>query len=161
VTPGHPTQAGAAEAKPEARDRPRCDTVGGMATVEDARRIALALPGTSEKISWGTPHWRVRDKGFAWERPLRKTDLAALGDDATTGEILGVRVADLEEKEALVAAEPEVFFTIPHLDGYPAVLVRLGAIGVDELTEVITDAWLDRAPKALRETFLKEREDLA
>lgn len=126
-------------------------------SLEDARRIALALPGATEKVSWGSPHWRVRDKGFAWERPLRKGDLAALGDAAPTGEILGVRVADLEEKEALLAAEPDVFFTIPHLDGYPAVLVRLAAIDVDELTEVITDAWIDRAPATLREPFLRER----
>ena len=90
-----------------------------MATLEDARRIALSLPATSEKVSWGSLHWRVRDKGFAWERPLRKTDLAALGDAAPTGEILGVRVADLEEKDALIAAEPDVFFTIPHFDSYP------------------------------------------
>jgi hypothetical protein len=123
-------------------------------TLEDARRIALGLPGTSEKVSWGSLHWRVGDKGFAWERPLRKPDLAALGDDAPRGEILGVRVAGLGEKDALVAAEPDVFFTIPHLDGYPAVLVRLDAIELDELAEVITDAWLDRAPKRLREEFL-------
>jgi hypothetical protein len=128
-----------------------------MASVDEARRIALALPGTSEKVSWGRLHWRVRDKGFAWERPLGQKDLADLGDDAPAGEILGVRVADLGEKDALVAAEPDVFFTIPHLDGYPAVLVRLDAIEVDELTEVITDAWLDRAPKTLREAFLTER----
>jgi len=126
-----------------------------MSTLEDARRVALALPGTSEKTSWGSPHWRVRDKGFAWERPLGKGDRAALGDAAPTGEILGVRVADLVEKEALLAAEPDVFFTIPHLDGFPAVLVRLAAIDVDELAEVITDAWLDRAPTTLREPFLR------
>ena len=131
-----------------------------MASLDEARQIALALPGTSEKVSWGTLHWRVRDKGFAWERPLRKTDLAALaalGQDAPSGEILGVRVADLGEKEALVAAEPDVFFTIPHLDGFPAVLVRLAAIEVDELTEMITDAWLDRAPRTLRAEFLRDR----
>jgi hypothetical protein len=128
-----------------------------MATLDEARRIALALPGATEKVSWGSLHWRVRDKGFAWERPLRRGDLAALGDAAPTGEILGVRVADLEERTSLVAAEPEVFFTIPHLDTFPAVLVRLAAIDVAELTEVITDAWLDRAPKALREAFLRER----
>ncbi|GAA3568066.1 MmcQ/YjbR family DNA-binding protein [Microlunatus spumicola] len=128
-----------------------------MASLEDARRIALALPGATEKVSWGSLHWRVRDKGFAWERPLRKGDLAALGDDAPAGEVLGVRVADLEEKDALIAAEPDVFFTVPHFDGYPAVLVRLDAIDVPELTEVVIDAWLDRAPTKLRETFLRER----
>lgn len=126
-------------------------------TLEDARRIALALPGTSEKVSWGSLHWRVRDKGFAWERPLGKKDRADLGEDAPSGQILGVRVADLGEKDALVAAEPDVFFTIPHFDGYPAVLVRLDAIDEAELTEVITDAWFDRAPKTLRETFLLEQ----
>jgi hypothetical protein len=125
-----------------------------MSGLEDARRIALALPGTSEKVSWGSLHWRVRDKGFAWERPLRRSDLEALGDAAPAGEILGVRVADLGEKDALVAAEPDVFFTVPHLDGFPAVLVRLSAIDVGELTEVITDAWLDRAPTTLRQAFL-------
>ena len=128
-----------------------------MATLEDARRIALGLPATSEKLSWGSLHWRVRDKGFAWERPLNKTDRAALdglGREIPDGEILGVRVADLGEKDALVAAEPHAFFTVPHLDGYPAVLVRLGAIELDELTEVITDAWLDRAPTTLRAAFL-------
>lgn len=128
-----------------------------MATLDDARRIALSLPDTSEKTSWGSAHWRVHDRGFVWERPLRKSDLAALGDDAPDGEILGVRVADLEEKDTLIAAEPEVFFTIPHFDGFPAVLVRLEAIDVDELTELVTDAWLDRAPKKLREAFLAEQ----
>ncbi|GAB2591629.1 MmcQ/YjbR family DNA-binding protein [Microlunatus antarcticus] len=128
-----------------------------MATLAEARRIALALPATSEKVSWGSLHWRVRDKGFAWERPLNRTDLAALGDDAPTGEIVAVRVADLGERDALIAAEPEVFFTVPHLDGFPAVLVRLAAVDVTELTELITDAWLDRAPKTLRETFLRGR----
>ena len=128
-----------------------------MATLDDARRIALSLPDTSERISWGSAHWRVHDRGFVWERPLRKTDLAALGDDAPEGEILGVRVADLEEKDTLIVAEPEVFFTIPHLAGYPAVLVRLEAIELDELTELVTDAWLDRAPKRLRDAYLSER----
>ena len=125
-----------------------------MATLDDARRIALALPGTAEKTSWGSLHWRVHDKGFAWERPLRKTDLAELGDDAPTGEILGVRVSDIGERDTLIAAEPDVFFTIAHFKDFPAVLVRLTSIGVDELAEVITDAWLDRAPKKLREAFL-------
>ena len=128
-----------------------------MSTLEDARRIALGLPGATEKVSWGSLHWRVRDKGFAWERPLTKPDLAALGDAAPSGQVLGVRVADLQEKEALVAAEPDVFFTVPHLDGFPAVLVRVAVIDVAELTEVITDGWLDRAPRTLRETFLRER----
>ena len=128
-----------------------------MATLDEVRRIALALPGATEKVSWGSLHRRVRDRGLAWERPARQGDLAALGDDAPTGEILAVRVADVEERTSLVAAEPEVFFTIPPFDGFPAVLVRRAAIEVAELAEVITEAWVDRAPETLRETFLRER----
>lgn len=124
-----------------------------MATWEDVRRIALALPETSERSSFGSPHWRVKDKGFVWERPLRRADLDALGVDAPDGPILGVRVADVGVKEALVADDPVVFFTTPHFDGYPAVLVRLERIAVDELDELIVDAWLLRAPKRLAKEY--------
>jgi hypothetical protein len=124
-----------------------------VATWEDVRRIALALPETSERGSWGSPQWRVKDKGFVWERPLRRADLDALGDDAPDGPILGVRVADVGVKEALVADDPAVFFTTPHFDGYPAVLVRLERIAVDELDELIVDAWLLRAPKRLAKEY--------
>jgi hypothetical protein len=120
-----------------------------VATWEDVRRIALALPATSERTSWGSASWRVKDKGFVWERPLGKADRAALGDDAPDGPILGVRVADVGVKEALIADDPAVFFTIPHFDGYPAVLVRLDRIDVEELEEVVVEAWLLRAPKRL------------
>ena len=74
--------------------------------------------------------WRVRDKGFVWERPLRAADLRALGDDAPAFSILGARVEHLVAKEALLADESGVFFTTPHFDGYPAVLVRLDEITV-------------------------------
>ncbi len=120
-----------------------------MATWDDVRRIALALPATSERDSHGTPAWRVRDKGFVWERPLRRGDLEALGADAPDGPILGVRVADVGVKEALIADDPAVYFTTPHFDGYPAVLVRLDRIEVSELTELVTEAWLLRAPRRL------------
>lgn len=129
-----------------------------MATLDDARRIALALPETSEKLSWGSAFWRVRDKGFVWERPLRKTDRAELGDSAPDGEILGVRVADEGEKQALISGDPDAFFTTSHFDGYPAVLLRLDRVDVGELRELIEDAWLDRAPKRLADAFLVERE---
>jgi hypothetical protein len=124
-----------------------------VATWEDVRRIALALPETSEQGSWGSPSWRVKDKGFVWERPLRRADLDALGDDSPDGPILGVRVADVGVKEALVADDPAVFFTTPHFDGYPAVLVRLERIAVDELDVLIVDAWLLRAPKRLAKEY--------
>lgn len=128
-----------------------------MASLEDVRRIAMSLPETSEKMSWGSVMWRVKDRGFVWERPLGKRDREALGAAAPDGEILGVRVADDGEKEALLQSEPDKFFTIPHFDGYPAVLLRLPAIEPDELVEVITDAWLDRAPKRMAAAFLADR----
>lgn len=125
-----------------------------MATWEDVRRLALALPETSERTSHGNPSWHVRDKLIAWERPLRQADLRALGEAAPTGAILGVRVEHLGAKEALLADDPAVYFTTPHFDGYPAVLVRLEEIGVDELEEVIVEAWLARAPKRLAQGYL-------
>jgi hypothetical protein len=121
---------------------------------DDVRRIALELPETSEQLSRGRASWRVRDKGFVWERPLRSSDLAALGDAAPTGPILGVRVEHLGAKEALLADDPGVYFTTPHLDGYPAVLVRLDRITIEELGEVIVDAWLSRAPKRLASEYV-------
>jgi len=125
-----------------------------MATWDDVRRLATALPEAVEDAPPGrTQAWRIRDKAFAWERPLRPADLRALGDGAPDGQILAVRVADEEEKQALVASEPDVFFTTPHFNGYPAVLIRLDAIEADELREVLTDAWLSRAPKRLVKQF--------
>jgi hypothetical protein len=123
---------------------------------DDVRRIALALPETSEGTSWGTASWGVRGKGFVWERPLRKADLKALGDDAPDGPILGARVEHLVAKEAMLADDPEVFFTTPHFDGYPAVLVLLEKISVEDLEEVIVEAWLARAPKRLAEKYVEE-----
>ena len=125
-----------------------------MASWDDVRRIALDLPETSERLSRGLASWQVRDKGFVWERPLRPADLRALGDDAPTGPILGARVEHLVAKEALLADDPEVFFTTPHFDGYPAILVRLERISVEDLEEVIVEAWLARAPKRLAQAYV-------
>jgi hypothetical protein len=125
-----------------------------VASWDDVRRIALALPETDERPTHGHLSWRVRDKLFVWERPLRRADLEALGDDAPTGPILGARVEHLIAKEALLAEDPGVFFTTPHFDGYAAVLVRLEEIGADELEEVIVEAWLLRAPKRLAKEYL-------
>jgi hypothetical protein len=127
-----------------------------VSTWDDVRRIALGLPETSERSSRDLASWRVRDKGFVWERPLRPADLRALGDDAPTGPILGARVEHLVAKEALLATDPGVFFTTPHFDGYPAVLVRLEEIGIDDLEEVVVEAWLARAPKRLAKLYADE-----
>ena len=126
-----------------------------MATWDDVRRMALELPETSEQISRENRHWRVKDKLFVWERPLRRSDLEALGESAPAGPILGARVEHLVAKEALLADDPDVFFTTPHFDGYPAVLVQLDKIGLEDLREVIVEAWLARAPKRLAGSYLE------
>ena len=121
-----------------------------MAGWDDVARTALALPDVTEGASYGgTRSWRVRDKAFAWERPLRKADLAELGDRAPAGPVLAVRVPDVGARDALIADSPSVYFTTAHFDGYPAVLVRLDEIDVDELAEVLDEAWSCRAPRRL------------
>ncbi|BBX38893.1 MmcQ/YjbR family DNA-binding protein [Mycobacterium simiae] len=125
-----------------------------MATWDDVARIIGELPLTSEQ----SPHdWRVGKKLLAWERPLRPKDreaLSANGVPPPDGDILGVRVSDEGVKYALVADEPRIYFTTPHFDGYPAVLVKLDAIDVRGLEELITEAWLSQAPKKLVQEFL-------
>jgi hypothetical protein len=125
-----------------------------MASFDDVARIALDLPETSEGTSHGNRSWRVKDKSFVWERPLRRGDLEALGAAAPDGPVLGVRTEHLVAKDAILASDPDVFFTTPHFDGYPAVLVQLDRIGSDDLREVIVEAWLARAPKRLADEYL-------
>ena len=127
-----------------------------MATWDDVASIVGELQLTDEP----SPHeWRVGKKLIAWERPLRKSDretLAASGIEPPEGDILGVRVADEGVKFALIADEPAVYFTTPHFDGYPAVLVKLAAIDELGLRELIVEAWLTQAPKRLVQEFLGE-----
>lgn len=127
-----------------------------MATLDDVRTLALSLPEVEERSKAGLVSWTVKGKLFVWERPLRKGDLEALGPAAPAGLVLGAQVADLGVKEALLAGEPEVFLTTPHFDGYSIVLVRLDVIDEEELQEVVTEAWLARAPKRLAAGFLQE-----
>ncbi len=121
------------------------------------RRIALALPGAQERESRGHFQWRVNDRLFVWERPLRENEIEALGDGAPDGPILGARVEHLGAKEALLANEPDVFFTTPHFDGHPSILVRLERISLAGLKEVIAEAWLARASDRLARAYLAER----
>jgi hypothetical protein len=121
----------------------------------------LALPQSTEHVSRENRHWRVKDKNFVWERPLRRSDLQALGEAAPQGPILGVRVEHLGAKESLLAEDPDVYFTTPHFDGYPAVLVQLDRIGLGQLEEVIAEAWLARAPKRLADAYLKSLDSRA
>src|SRR5919109_3884553 len=129
-----------------------------MATWRDVSRLALALPEAEEGATSGGRNraWTGRKKLFVWERPLRKSDLAALGDAAPDGPVLGAKVEHLIAKEALLAEEPDVVFTTPHFDGYPAVLIRLREVELDLLREVVTEAWLACAPKRLMRAYLAE-----
>jgi hypothetical protein len=129
--------------------------VSHMATWDDVRRLALALPQTVEGSSReGFLNWSVKSKTFAWERPLRRGDLEALGDAAPLGPVLAARVPDLGAKEALLADAGDSYFTTPHFNGYPAVLVRLDRIAVPELEELLVEAWLARAPRRLAAEWL-------
>lgn len=121
---------------------------------DDVRRIALDLPATTERSSRGLAQWRVGDKLFVWERPLTQPDLRALGERAPDGPILGARVEHLVAKQALLDDDPTVYFTTPHFDGYPAVLVELERITPTDLDELIVEAWLARAPKRLAHEYL-------
>ncbi len=121
-----------------------------MATWDDVRRLALEMP---EAVEDGSA-WKVRSKAFAWERPLRPADLEALGDAAPNGPILAASVPDLGAKEALLADDPDVYFTTPHFNGYRAILVRLERISLPELEELLVEGWLARAPKRLVREYL-------
>jgi hypothetical protein len=127
-----------------------------VATWDDVASIVGDLPLIDER----SPHeWRVGKKLVAWERPLRQSDreaLTALGVEPPEGDILGVRLADEGIKFALIADEPGLYFTTPHFDGYPAVLVKLAEIDELGLRELITEAWLTQAPKRLVQEFLGE-----
>ena len=115
----------------------------------DVDAIASGLPETERGSLYGEPSWRVRGKAFAWERPLRKAELAELGEAAPTGDVLAALVADLGAKEALLADDPDVYFTTGHFADYAAVLVRLEHIRLPELRELLVEAWFARAPKRL------------
>jgi hypothetical protein len=117
-----------------------------VATWLDVYRVMQALPAVMR--SPGRREWRVKDKLLAWERPLRQTDRAALGASAPTGPIFAIHVP-LDVKEMLLASRPKIYFTTPHFDGWPAVLIRLPAMPAEELREIVHQSWLERAPKKL------------
>jgi hypothetical protein len=127
-----------------------------VANWDDVRRVALGLPEADERVSRGLLQWRVTEKLFAWERPLRKGDLVALGEDAPTGAILGVRVADGSDKAAWIAEPSGHFFTTPHFGGYLAVLVKLDEVSAANLEQAMTEAWLARAPRRLADRFVRD-----
>lgn len=127
-----------------------------MVTVDEAARMALELPEVAEGERHGHRTWAVAGKTFAWERRFSKADVRRFGDATPPdGPILAVRVADLGEKEAVLAAHPQALFTISHFDGYAAVLVQLKKVTVKVLREVIEDGWLAQAPAKLADQYPK------
>jgi hypothetical protein len=132
-------------------------TVLRMATVDDAARLALKLPEATEGERRGARTWYVGGKGFAWERPFTKADITRFGDATPpVGPILAVRVADLIDKEAMLASNPRAFFTIPHFDGYAALLIKLKTVTNKALNEAIIDGWLACAPSPLARNYLEQ-----
>ncbi len=128
-----------------------------MPTLDDVAALALALPEAVEDTSRGRRAWSVNKKAFAWERPFSKADIKRYGDVAPPeGPILAVKVEDLGEKEAVLEANPEAFFTIPHFDGYSMVLVQLDLVDEKALKEALLDSWLTCAPDRLTAAYVKD-----
>lgn len=129
-----------------------------MATLDDVAQMVSELPEVTEGERYGNRTWSVAGKGFAWERPFSKADLKRFGDvPPPDGPILAVRVEDLSEKEAVLAAQSEAFFTIPHFDGYSAVLIQLRNASRQALRAALIDGWLACAPPDLAKRYLQRR----
>jgi hypothetical protein len=127
-----------------------------MATIDDAARLASELPEVLTGERHGNRTWTVAGKAFAWERPFSKADIRRFGTTAPPeGPILAVRVADLAEKEAVLATSSIAFFTIPHFNGYAAVLIQLKEVKLQELRDAMVDAWLACAPPQVAEAYLR------
>ncbi len=145
----------------EAQAHPRYGRA--IATWDDVARLALALPETEKGTTWRAEAWMVaaqpKPRAFAWVRPLRPSDirqLTDLGRQVYDGEILAVRTAGQHEKQAVLEAFGAFVFDIPHFTNHSGVLVELGAVPLELLEDLIVDAWLAMAPKALAAAYIAE-----
>jgi len=126
-----------------------------MVSVEEVADMATVLPEVTVGERFGNRTWSVGGKAFAWERPFSKADIKRFGDETPpAGPILAVSVDDLGEKEAVLAANPEAFFTIPHFNGYAAVLIQLPLVTKKALREALIDGWLAVAPRKLADAHV-------
>jgi hypothetical protein len=130
-----------------------------MATINDVVRIVSELPEVTEGERFGHRTWFVHGKAFVWQRPFSKADIKRFGDSTPPdGPILAVTLEDLHEKEAVLAEGHRGFFTIPHFDGYAAVLIQLTSVGKRVLKETIIDGWLACAPRTLADEYVAARQ---
>lgn len=126
-----------------------------MVTLDDVAAMALGLPDVTEGEHHGRRTWNVGSKVFAWERAFSKADIKRFGTDTPPdGPIVAVRVADLADKEAVLAEQHKEFFTIPHFDGYAAVLIQLRVATKKAVRESILDGWLACAPPELADEYV-------
>lgn len=130
-----------------------CGYRGLMMTLAEVERVASGLPEVTEGTRFNNRTWFVAGKAFAWERPFSKADIKRFGDAPVPPlPILAVRTADLDEKESVLSENRPGFFTIPHFDGFAAVLIELGAAEDADVVDAIRDAWFAVAPPTLRDS---------
>ncbi|GAC1373606.1 MAG: MmcQ/YjbR family DNA-binding protein [Acidimicrobiales bacterium] len=135
----------------------RSGTLAVMVTIDDVARLVLELPEVTEGERHGNRTWFVAGKAFAWERPFSKADIRRFGDATPpNGPILAVCVADLEEKEAVLVANRKGVFTIPHFDGYAAVLIQLNHTTERALKEALIDGWSACVPPKLAAKYVPQ-----